>query len=620
MKRVLLLLATIILLSSSGFSRKAPIKFGEIDKTDLEMIVCAIDTSAAAVVICDYGYFNGNKYKFTRLIRIKILKKEGYKWADWVFKTRNKANIKGITYNLVDNEIVEQKLERSQIFSERVFESYYRQRLSMPNVQVGSIIDIECTFLGLPYNWYFQQSIPVLHSEIIVEPTTYVAFKKHFFGFVPLNETSKNRWVALNVPSFIDESYINSRENYISKFEFDIISISYPGYYVNYSKDWIGLSYTLYRIIGFGKPLEATNMNIRGMAKEIKNRDLTQIGDIIAAIDTLHNIKWNGIEWLFTTEPELRHQYKKHVGNSTNINLGLVVLLRKLGYETYPVALSTRSNGLLNVHSPSFEKLNYMVAYTKVNGEFILLDATDELLPYYLLPPRCLNQRGRIIDRDTSEWVSMIPAKKHKTVTSYNMILENDINLSGSVDYAFYDYAAYDTRKKLEKSADVEEYIEANTKQGMIINDVEFKNVDSIYLPVKETYDITCENILQRNDSLIYLPMMLFEKIENNPFNNKERLYPIDFNYPIERSGTINITIPANFDVVEIPAPLILSTPDKEIDYIYSISQLGDKIILNYRLRINNYQISMTEYSNLSAMYEYIIEKEAEPLVLKINH
>lgn len=618
-KKAILVISIITVSVFSLYAGKAPIKFGKINKAALEMNVCSLDSSAAAVVLCDYGYFNGTTFNFTRILRIKILKKEGLNWANNVFRAKNEASIKGITYNLVDGEIVESKLKKSQIFTERVYEDYYRQRVSMPNVEVGSVIDIQTTYVGFPTHWYFQKSIPVLISELVIEPSTYVSFNKNFFGYVPLDMSVPNTWIARNVPAFKEEPFMNSTENYITKFEFDIKRISYPGLYINVTSDWEGLSHTLLEMSHFGVPLKAVNMFLRSMAKEIKSRNLSDKEKIIAAIDTLHSIKWNGDSRLMTTETELRYQFGKEVGNSADINIGLVVLLRKLGFETYPVVLSTKSNGLLSIYSPSYEKLNYVVALAKVDNEFILLDASDELLPYNLLPSRCLNQRGRIIDRDTTAWVAMEPQGKYKTFASYNLNLDNEFNLTGTLTNAYYDYAAYNIRKDIDGFTDLDEYIDSKVQPGLIINNAEIQNIENIYLPVKETYDVSLENVIIRTDSMVYLSLMPFNKLENNPFNNEERLYPVDFTYPRERSGTISITLPENVEVIETPEPIMLTMPDKSIDYVYSITQLGKQVILNYRMRIIVPQIYVNEYPNLSMMYQYIIEKEDQPIILKLK-
>lgn len=72
--------STILLLyvlQFSVFARKAPIKYGKVSKADLEMKIYPADTSAAAAILCDYGYFSSNQFQFVRTLRIKILKKEG---------------------------------------------------------------------------------------------------------------------------------------------------------------------------------------------------------------------------------------------------------------------------------------------------------------------------------------------------------------------------------------------------------------------------------------------------------------------------------------------------------------------------------------------------------------
>lgn len=61
----------------SVFAQKVPIKFGKVDKTDLEMKVYPSDTSAVAAILCNYGYFNSTRFEFVRTLRIKIFKKEG---------------------------------------------------------------------------------------------------------------------------------------------------------------------------------------------------------------------------------------------------------------------------------------------------------------------------------------------------------------------------------------------------------------------------------------------------------------------------------------------------------------------------------------------------------------
>ena len=71
------LLTVILLAGILGIIRaeKAPIKFGQINKADLINNIYAPDTSAPAVILCDYGYFTESRFQMVRTLRIKIFKK-----------------------------------------------------------------------------------------------------------------------------------------------------------------------------------------------------------------------------------------------------------------------------------------------------------------------------------------------------------------------------------------------------------------------------------------------------------------------------------------------------------------------------------------------------------------
>src|SRR5687767_891033 len=77
------LLATVLFaaLSFYSFSQKSPIKFGDIPMEDMKLTSYNLDSSAAAVILTDFGfaYVTENavtlSLAFERHIRIKILKK-----------------------------------------------------------------------------------------------------------------------------------------------------------------------------------------------------------------------------------------------------------------------------------------------------------------------------------------------------------------------------------------------------------------------------------------------------------------------------------------------------------------------------------------------------------------
>jgi hypothetical protein len=601
------------------YSQKAPIKFGEINISDLEMKVYDKDTSAAAIVLCDYGCFNSKQFTFNRIIRIKILKKSGYDLANWVFPTSSKTDIKGITYNLEGGKIIEEKLSNKSIFEERVADDYYRMRVAMPNVKDGSIIDIEFYYIGFPLQWYFQKSIPIIWNELRLEPSPYVNFRKTFFGYEPLFIQTENRWVAKDMPAFKEEPYINSTENYITKFEFDILDISYPGVYKSFTNSWEAVSNYLYDHPNFGGVIEVVSIYLNNLAKEIKELNLPDEKKIEAAFNAIKKLKWNENYSIFTSSSNLGYVYKNEVGNSADINLMLLQLLKKLDIVAYPVILSTRENGVLSPIYPSLTKLNHVIVYAKVNSKVFLLDATEKYIPYNLLPEKCLNWKGRIITRENSLLVDLKADKKDKEIIFYNLELKDDLSLEGVLCIKRIDYAAFNFRKSFKSYNSTDDYLTdfKKNKTGLKIIDANFENIDSLGFPVTDIYKIRITDQINQIDSEFYFYPLFYDQIKDNPFKASERRYPVDFAYQCEKNIIITITLPKDYDLVSLPKPLQMQMKDDAASFIYQILIQDNKINIKCKFSINKEIFLPNEYADLKEFYNQIIKKQAEPIILK---
>src|SRR5688572_8301127 len=130
-----------------GYAQKAPIKFGDIPMDDMQMKVYTLDSSAAAVILTDYGEarveFTSVKTSlvFDRHVRIKILKKEGLKWADAAIQLFNSggtdervSSLKASTYNLEGGKVVETKMPKESIFREKFNRNINLQKFTLPAV------------------------------------------------------------------------------------------------------------------------------------------------------------------------------------------------------------------------------------------------------------------------------------------------------------------------------------------------------------------------------------------------------------------------------------------------------------------------------------------------------
>jgi hypothetical protein len=612
-------------LSFPSYTQKAPIKYGTVSKADLEMTAYPLDTSAVAAILCDYGFFSSTNYNFVRILRIKIFKKEGTAWGDKVFPTTEETQLKGITYNLVNGEVVETKLRSESIFLERVSDDVTRTRVAMPNVREGSIIDLEFRQPWLPGEWRFQDVIPVKWSELIIEYSKYIDFRKNYFGFVALSESSSERWVAKDVPAFKEEPYMTNATNYLTKFEIEILRISIPpsstssGFYREYSTTWEAVNSRLMQSGHFGLAMQGC-LFLNNKVKEIEQTYSTPMEKLIAAHDYIKSgVKWNGLEALFISSDNLSTPFNKKIGNSSDVNLILIQLLKKLNLNVVPVALSTRSNGFLSPLFPSLDKLNYVVAYVRIDDKSYFVDATEEYLPVGMLPERCINLQGRIIDESDADWVNLIPEKKEKILIQTDLTISPDLVMTGEITRKSIDYAALNYRINYAKYNSEDEFLRdmENKNPGLSIINSRVSGLDSIYLPVREEYDVRIKNRITRAGNMLYVYPLLFEQITENPFKSETRNYPVDFICPSELTFISKITIPEGSQVVELPKVMVMKLPDNSVSMQYQISSVGNNVHLTYKFILTRPIFSVEEYFDLRAFFSELIKKHAEPIVIQ---
>jgi hypothetical protein len=619
MKRSLIFSIVFVLFPMLTEGQKSPIKFGNVSINELQMKSYPEDTSATAVILCDYGYFDASAFQFTETMRIKILKKEGSDFGTNVFPANAKSLIKGITFNLENGKIVETKLRNESIYPERVTEDYYRMRVAMPDVREGSVLDIQITYPGMPYVWRFQSLIPEKYSELIVEQNPFIVFTKNLSGFEPLNSSDDVRWIARNMPAFKPEPYMNSAENYLTKMEIDLQEVNLPGYVQQASGTWESICNLLLKQNNFGKALDGSGY-LSEIAKKIQATPCSRTEKLKLAYETIKNeVKWDEKSTLLTSNPSLGYVFKMKTGNSADINLMLIQLLKKLDFDVLPVLLSTRENGILSPVSPSLNKLNYVIARVNLDGKTMFLDATEPYMPYYLLPLRSLNYRGQTFELYGNKPVEISTDKKDKKVVVCNLKINDDFGITGNLNILDIDYAAYDFRKNYSKYNNQDAFLDDLRKDmpGLKIRTAEIRNIDSVYLPVEENYDIVLKGNNVENIGEIILAPSIFDEINANPFKAEERKYPVDFGYNREKTIIITITIPEKFTVTNLPKPMSIKLPGNTATYYFEAVNSGNTIRISGKYMINKPVFAPNEYKLLKEFYNQIIKKQSESIILR---
>ncbi|PKQ60877.1 hypothetical protein BZG02_17935 [Labilibaculum filiforme] len=649
------------------------IKFGKVSMEELAMTTYDKDTSAVAVILYDSGssYFETQfinessdfVIKFERHVRIKILKPEGFNYATFKIPLYHSTDgeekmgsIKAKTYNL-DGKIITDKLERNSIFDEETTPNWKQVKFTMPNIKVGSVLEIKyqvtTPFFHNFKAWKFQYSIPVVYSEYNTRIPSYFNYQITTKGYYPLTTTNDghrtenflikytemdknsgsaksiehqytltpvsqaNIYSAENIPAFKSESYMLAEENYMCCIEFELQSYKFDyGAFHNFTSTWENVNEKLIKSDEFGLAMKKDGFTKDILSEIIKEEQTEEEKTALLFQAVQNNVKWDEKYRLFC-DKSLKNTWKDKAGSSAEINLLLVAMLREAGIKANPIVLSTRKNGIIHPSHPTITQMNYVIACAEINDKKYLMDATDPYCPIGILPFRCLNDKGRLITENDSEWINLDPNTGSKISMVSSLSLTKEGTIEGKISEAFYDYESIDIRKKIANNTDgYSEKLESNYEDWNI-SEIEYKNLDDRNKPTQIRYSVAIENLVNMEGERIYFNPILKYKTSENPFKLEQREYPVNFGYPISVSYLLILELPENYILEEQPKSSKITLPDNGGEYTYQVNYSNNKVVVKYAFSTDKTQYVPSEYEYLKEFYNQIIAKENQILVLK---
>ncbi len=558
---------------------------------------------------------------YTHTKRIKIFNEAGFDYAeieiplynDGYGKTEYLLEFEGYTYNLnLNGQVSRQAVDKNTIYSED-HNNWLIKKVAFPAIKSGSIIEYR-TYIQSPFvfrlpEWYFQDNIPTLYSEIELAmiPLYEYAFITNNIGRFDIDESYKDklspsrhigpitfkdviyRMGLKEVPSFVEEPFIANRKDYIKRINFQLSAYyNLKGQRFEVMTDWQDLCEDLWKNESFGKYIKKSAKLAKELLPEINIHD----NDLDAAYQMVAYVKqkfdWNGRQSKFVIKENPKDFVRALEGNTAEINLFLVALLREAGFEAHPVLVSTRSNGKINSKYPFLHQFNYVLAVVKSKDKYYLLDATDDLLANNLIPSRCINDQGLLVDAANPSWVVLRnnTTSQSKWQFTYNIDQNNPGFSESELILSANKYAAYKYNNISHKEG-LDVYVSRHGFSNVIENKdlISGNNSDSI------AYIIRGNSKVERiGDKLLIKPFLDFP-IQENPFKSNKRLYPIDFVYPYCLEYVAYINVPAGYSFADLP-------DDKNINSELATVKIEYKALTPTKLQVKGvFSIKKSVYS-----------------------
>lgn len=628
-------------------------KFGKVSKEEIEEKFYPLDSTAEAAYLNKYErrYYDFSGADGITLVteiveRIKIYKKEGFKYATKMipFYAPSGGNsdrlgaIKAYTYFLKDGNIEKVKLEKENIFREKINSYYSAKKITMPNIKEGVVIEIKYTnrskFITSIADVNFQYAIPVKNFLCKLEIPEIFGFNKRSRGYysVPMQKTLKNSSVDgllgdqvytfedKNIPALSDgEPFVYSYKHYRGGIEFELTSIdmvAYGGRFTSYSSSWHKVTEEIYKSSRFGEELKKSNVFKEDVAKIVANSSSDVEKTILVYNHIKNKLKWNGIYGKLT-QNGIRKTYKERVGNVADINLSLVIMLREAGINANPVLVSTKANGIPIF--PTIKGFNYVICMVDLpDNKYMLLDATEPYVTPNNLPTRDLNWKGRkILKNGSSKFVNLSSNKYDIEDNNISVKITEDLMVEGLMRTKLNNLNALNFRKKYNNAK--EESIIANFEEKNQIDIEDFKvlNSDKLGKPIVRNVRFVSEDLIEEINGKMYIEPLLFLSTHENPFKSEERTFPVDFVVPKKISSAVSIQIPDGYKVTQLPESIAIGLPDKLGVFKFQTTQIGSVIKTRCILTINRSLISPQYYPYLKGFFNEMVKKESEKIVLE---
>ncbi|WP_420387187.1 transglutaminase domain-containing protein [Roseivirga sp.] len=663
MKRTLIL---IVLLWASLFTLKAQtqkIQLGAPSQEELQMTSFDKDPEAEAVVLYDKGssYFHfdqerGYVIQFTRTKRIKILTEAGKDYGNIEIQAyKNSADsreritsFKAFSHNLSLGSVEKREVGLDDIYEEEINAYWSLFKVAIPNVKPGTIIEyeyvLETPFLSNPPDWKFQNRIPTVYSEYVLNAIpfyeyTFAAQGIRRFDYRNSKTSSVDRtfgsvvesygrnigsgvkfndvihtFVMKDLPAFRDEEYITSVEDYIQKLDFQLAVVHRPtGSSEELMTDWNTMIATLLDSRYIGKYMDDSE---KAAKKEIlKEIDLGNGSNLEKSISIVNhfkdNYRWNELAGKGTSN-KAKDVIESKTGNVGELNLLLIGTLRAAGITAKPVILSTRNNGKIKKEFPYDPAFNYVIVMVEADGKAFLADVTEPLLSFDRIPIRAINDNGLILE-ETAPWIDLRVNPLSQNIRQFEIKLNPESSKASVVlNNQLTEFEAY--RSKITYDDDTDKIKEYYEKRGFEVTDeIKTANYNRSRAPYLIQTNIDFD-LGQLDGKLFFSPFLHFPISENN-LTQKERTYPIDLIYPISNSYEASILIPEGYELIQNVESYDLSTPLISIDVKSEIEGNMLKITGEYTFKKAIYEPN--EYSALKNQINLIIEKFNQEVVLE---
>lgn len=634
-------LAFSLLLIGNLHSQETSSSINPISIADLNLKSCSFEPDANAMKLLDIQAVEyepsafGGRIVTSKTVRIKIFNEKGYRDATILIPYfNNKKNtkietMKAAVYSLDANgQIAKEELKAEDFYNEKAMDKLGVIRFTYPNLRPGNIVEYSYTMSEknrlVVDNWVVQSQIPCAYAETSVIIPEYSALKDYTFGLDSVLkrkekitkglDRNKHTYFKKEIRSFQPEPLMTSVTDNLLRVGFVLIPDN-KIFLDDFSTQ------TIWRFT-------ANNFLKSSMYNEMVSKVIPGTESIIDTAMTYPD-KEQRFRYLYSVlkkripnksgrsvSDDLGEAWKKKTATSTEINFLLHNLLSRAEIKNYLVFVSTREHGKVNREFPSIGQFNQLDVIVDINGTKFLTDASLKYQSYNIPPIDVLNREALILNPDQIGWAMITDDRPllRKHLDIFGKITTNGV-LEGGATINYFDYAkalALDTSLNNESSS-TDKFFEKKTAGLKLLK--QEKTAEKEEDPLTETIEFDYD--LQNQGDFYFIKPAAFSNEKLNYFTKETRITEIDFGCNQEIRLNLQLDIPANLKVEELPKNITVKSADESIIFTRLVSVSQSKLSYTHTIQFRKAIFSTEEYKPLLDFFKSARAYLTEEIILK---
>jgi hypothetical protein len=319
----------------------------------------------------------------------------------------------------------------------------------------------------------------------------------------------------------------------------------------------------------------------------------------------------------------------------------LSAMLKDVGIESYYVVIHTRRGGVGPATPPHIGSFNHVILAIRLPeqlhdaslvatiqhpalGRLLFFDPTDELTPFGQLRGPLQSNYGLLVTPDGGE-LTLLPqlgSSFNGITRTAKLSLDPRGSLRGDVHEVRVGDSAWHQRwalREANKDADRIKPIEtlmAHSVSSFQITKATISNPTQTTLPFGYDWSFVAQDYAKpAGDLLLVRPRVLGVKTWGILETKEARKYPVEFPGPQRDSDTFEITIPAGYEVDDLPPPA-------DVDYSFGsyhskVESQGGVLRYTRTYEIKELSVPVSKADDLKRFYRIIASDERNTAVLK---